>query len=270
MLEMTMIREIEDGTERFKTASALFTLARRDAATRAERKLMENGISLQYATERVWTTVGELKEQLRDGLEMKPITLVFLTDRLLNESCHRFLFGTDAVTELPRIESALAETMINGTAEEREAISTLVDRLFAYDDARSWLLDPVNLPALERTRIQTLCADRQVAPHRLLGKNEYSIFQVSIKIAAEQMISPREMPLNPLMYLTVMLNTSVDYFLAADYTEHTALRCFGAPESDVIEDKDVIYTLGKFIRLSPLSREKVLLSLQKGALLTNA
>ena len=263
MLDFSKIREIEDSKERYETALELFNQTRRDAGKTAEQTLMENAFDLTEAAERLNMTGDELRRQLRDGSVLEPLTIVLLADRLLNESCHRFLFGMDGITELPQTESVLTDALLEGTEVEREAISTLVDELFGYDDANNLLADPLNLPDVVRARILALCVDRQIEPSKLLGINEHHLCRISLKKVALQKAPPCEPQLNFLMYLAIMLNTSIDYFLTLDYVVHTAVRRFAAPEKDVIKDKDAIYTVGQFLHLSPQSREKVLASLRK-------
>lgn len=255
MLDLDALRGIEDREKRYRAALEMFIEAKLDAGERLEVELEGNGIEFPYAAEVMGYSVAEFRRQLsKGGIRFKPHLTLRLANMLLKESCHQLFFGERGVTELPRLESHLASILMDAGPDVKNEAYTMAIRLYSQDRDAGTLYCQQDDSGLVRDRILELCADRNVQLIYLLGKDECQMSKICLRKFVTQEAPPYIPQNQVLMYYAFMLNTSVDYFMAPDYTQFSDIRLFGAPADQVIRDAQTVKTIGKFLVLCPESR----------------
>lgn len=255
MLDLDALRKIEDRDQRYRAAIEMFIEAKVDAGERLEMELEGNGIEFPYAAEVMGYSVAEFRRQLRKGgVRFKPHLTLRLANILLKESCHQLFFGERGVTELPRLESHLASILMDTDPSVKNETYAMAIRLYGQDRDSGALYCQEDDSGLVRDRILELCADRNVQLIYLLGRDECQMSKICLrKIVMQE--KPPYIPHNQmLMYYAFALNTSLDYFMAPDYTQFSDIRLFGSPTDQVVRDAQTIKIIGKFLVLCPESR----------------
>lgn len=254
MLDLDSLRRIEDRDQRYRAALEIFTKAKLDAGARVEMELEGNGIDFPYAAEVMGTSVAEFRRQLDKGVRFKPHLTLRLANILLKESCHQLFFGERGITELPRLESHLTSILLEATPNVKNEVYAMAIHLYSQDRNSGTLYCQNDDSGLVRDRIMELCADRNVQSLYLLGQDECQMSKLCLRKFVTQE-EPIYIPQNQvLMYYAFALNTSLDYFMAPDYTQFSDIRLFGSPTNQAVRDAQVIKIIGKFLVLCSESR----------------
>lgn len=250
MIDTASLRSISDKRERYLTAVKVFEQAKLEAGHAIDAEFQEKGISYLYAADLVeYPYQGFRQNLLKRGLALKPHALTNLAYKVLNRSCHHLFFGVDGVTELPRLPSWLAKCMLGSERLKNEAF-------YSEGKEEGTLLNDIPEAELIRSRVFELAADRYVTVPNVLGADEPSIVKISLRKFTFPDKKSYVLKNIMLLYFTLELNTSLDYFTAPNYTQYTDLRCFGAPERECIRDRLVKQVLGKYLVLSPDAKKE--------------
>ena len=256
MIDTVSLLSIADKRERYLTAVKVFEQAKLEAGHAIDAEFQEKGISYLYAADLVeYPYQGFRQNLLKRGLALKPHALTNLAYKVLNRSCHHLFFGVDGVTELPRLPSWLAKCMLGSDRLKNEAFNC-VSRLYSEGKEDGTLLNDISEAELIRSRVFELAADRYVTVPNVLGADEPSIVKISLRKFTFPDKKSYVLKNIMLLYFTMELNTSLDYFTAPNYTQYTDLRCFGAPERECIRDRLVKQVLGKYLVLSPDAKKE--------------
>lgn len=255
MVDFDELRKIEDRNQRYRQALEVFTKTREEAGRRVALQLKANESPFSFVASELGYSPAGFNRRLQNGFGYRPHTVVHLAYEFLEDSCHQTFFGERGVTVLPRLESCLAHTMERLPDDALMEIYLLATRLFQQDEETSSLFCQHDDTGLVRARVLEQCTDRCVQPVNLLGTDECKSAKLNLRKFGLEEFESYIPQTQVIMYFAFSLNTSLDYFMAPDYTKYTALCCSDDPKRTVIQSGMVIKILGKFLVLSPESRK---------------
>ena len=159
---------------------------------------------------------------------------------VMNESCHKLMFGTEGKVMLPSIYAEMARAMAAIPVEEREALLRKASIQWAIYEKQN-PREVENAPHREVSkmigeRIFELSYDKGTQFYQVLGQDTpyYVRFYLSqFTIEDYKHESPR---LSLLMYLSFETGLALDYFIAENFTKK--VPCFYQAGDETIELKD--------------------------------
>jgi hypothetical protein len=200
---------------------------------------------------------GGLSRALSRGMFVtRPDALHKLGKLFLSKSCHEIMFGQRAKTILPRfLGSALAARR---AASGKRIFAGMLDRaLMIFDGERSRGAPPNPSSAeLLRERIGELAGERRATTPNVFGRAISRQARVILKNCAAP--GEAECSLQSLMYFALKAGTSLDYFIARDYTETTPVAYFSGNRLIDVDNEGALEFVSRFLRLSPDGQHELL------------
>lgn len=251
------LRSIENGALRYETARDAFEKGRTQIASGLFQELQDKGFSIRSVAADIGIDIGSFSRILNQKrpFAMLPGALEKLATKYLLKSTHEVMFGEPAVSMLPRHLSWLVKAMKHQSAATRKEISDYAASVYDVEKAEGLLPDKTT-EAIIRQRITEIAADLYVHPMSILGEDAAFIIKACLKkyLYTEQYIGN----LNSLMFYAFELNTTLDYFIALDYSSYTTLGYLYNGRIIEVTDKNAKSFISHYLRLSEKGQEDTL------------
>lgn len=259
----------EDVHVRYQKAKEVFDV-RRTALPNAVRCVLEERDLRQIDLSRsLHLDVAVMNRAIRpraEKFEFPPARLSEFARQGLGLSGHELLFGERLPTRLPRYLSVIVEGLLRDQEKQAKAMSCVIGDLWQSDNERTWREEYYSELNDKKYSPEELLADRitevsegmYVTPTLMFGMSVPYGFRNALRVAVET--KDRMLRTNTLMFLAMCLHTTVDYFLAVDYTMYTDVCLYNLDKDGqpiIVKDPMVLLFLSHYLRLSKEGQEKV-------------
>lgn len=248
--------EIDDDKKRYEVSLSVFGDMRRDVTKLVRETIQEKKYKITEIANDIGVDVGGISRRTRNDNTMFSLpnnSLVKFSRKYMTRSCHELFFGEKGITMLPKPLSVLVEYLSESSDANKERILTFTEQEYSAAAAMDELLTDVKASDLMRERLLEQIRDRHINPAYLFGKSAPAALKYSIRRYMDPEVD-QSGNLSNIMYYTMCLGTSFDYFLAVDYTPYVGFKLFGADDSEVIKDKKIRRFVSKYLLL-PKSRK---------------
>ena len=255
-IDVDEIMSVEDEKLRFQKAKDSFSKARLALSGEIRLFLDEHGISQLDAAEIANVTPSALNKILKKEFSLPTQSIAPFAFQIMRTSCHKLFFGQDLPTMMPKVLSYLVRELSDMEDTEREPFYSELEQLYIRDEEKKSLATDKSCPELLRDRVLEAASDRFIFPSHLCGR----LTDMSIKVSLRK-IEATEYPefacsVPTIMYFAMSINTTVDYFVTADYTKFTSLRYFDGDVTDIVTEPDLISFVSKYLLLSKQSQDQ--------------
>lgn len=254
------LREIEDPGARYRAAMDAFEArdARLQIGRDVAKALKESGHATTHVAANIGVDKGILSKYLtgKRPFGLSGDGLIKMGTMYLHKSAHQIMFGETAATLLPRHLEMVAKAMKSADSETREKVSAI-----AGDALR---LEQIERKAPERQcsevigmRLKEIAADMYLNPLRIFGDDA----DADLKVALKRYVNPSSAVigyLSTFMLYALELNTTLDYFIAEDYSAYTPIGYQNGKVTTVVSDRKTQSFVSSYLRLSDQGQNEVL------------
>lgn len=242
--------------ERYEAALEAFGDLRNIVSKKVAAELKEKGLSLPALSRGLQVDIGGLSKRLRANFSLPFDALRILSYYYLDKSCHEVMFGEKHATRLRGETAALARSLSRLPARGRNNVLELAYTIYRKEADIGRI--SVNPPSSQiiRERIKEIADGKYCAEIEIFGADAPPFLKSCIvKYMADD--SAYVGKINSLMFYTLELNTSLDYFISADYTKYTTLSYLDGGAERTVSDVKTAQIIGKYLCLSPEGRARL-------------
>jgi hypothetical protein len=248
---------IDDPEEQYAQLKAAYERARPLVTADVAGALSAKGYRLTSVADAIGVDAGGLSRALsRGAFVTKPDALHRLGKLFLSRSCHEIMFGTRGRTILPGFLGTALD--VRRATGGKRIFAGALDRaaaIYADEQARGALPKPSSAELL-RERLGELAGERRAAIPNIFGRSVCRQARVILRNCMAP--AGTECSLQSLMYFAVKAGTSLDYFIAQDYTETTPVAYFRKNHLIDADNEGALDFVSKFLRLSPAGQRALL------------
>lgn len=258
-IDVKELLKIEDDKQRYNQSIKLFDEARRDVTRRVREAIQENNYKITRIAAEIGVDAGGISRRIRNDsttFSLPAPALVKFSRIYMKMSCHELFFDSRGISELPNSLSVMLKYIMSGSEAQRDEILAFIAQRYENALANNELRTDVKSYELMRERILEQAGDRYIQPVYLFGSSAPAALKNAVKRYMDPEIEQAG-NLSSIMYYAASLGTSLDYFLAVDYTPFTELKLFGDDDGQIIEDEELRDFVSKYLLLPPGAQTEV-------------
>lgn len=271
VIDTKKIMSIEPEEYRYKEAKRLFYLSRIDLTEQIIQKCREKGITshgfsvLANVNATFAFKIFTKIDVDEDGNETRfPFIVPYegmaaLIDTLFDKSVHEMFFGQKCPAQVPKTISQIIKGLQSISDTERNSFLNQVNRIYNMNKFRGRLVKSENTHRLFLERLYEYSDDLFFHPKKVFRSpiQPIRLFLRSVTNEAGSYENTRSFAtIETLMYLSMLMDMSLDQLIAVDYTTHCDLRLYG--EDTIVEDEWIKEFVSQYLQIPAEDKEAVI------------
>jgi hypothetical protein len=253
-IDTNALLRIADGEERYEKSCDEFNRCREDLSQEIKKYMKEEGISSIDLSTFLGIDPGGLSRSLRKPFAVPLDKMTLFCYEFMHQSCHELFFGQSANTRLPRMLSYIVKIMM-GNAVIKKRVYERAEALYTQHRNANTLLTGCDTVDIVRARILEWAGDIVIPAKYLCGIDSPMPIRSGLSRLAEG--ERTSLRINTVMYYTLIAETTLDYFLAVDYTQYTNIFLHDASPNDTIHDRFIRRFVGRYLTLPQEAKDEL-------------
>ena len=258
--ELEALRNIKDKEEQFGALQRFYEQYRTNISQRVHSNLQVKKYPMSHAAQAIGVDKAAFSRSLAGKFRAPVKSLVVLSHHCLEESTHETIFlGEKKPVLLPQHLALLAKEISKSTAAEaRSELLTKVVEIF-LEEYRAKQLPSIGVPEIVKLRIAEIAEEQYTTAMDIFGPDTPTDAKRVFRRYAILEGYDNAGSLFGIFYLTVMRDTSMDYFLVPDYTQFNDIAYKGDNgETVIVRNNDIVTIVSRILQLSTKGQTEVL------------
>lgn len=198
---------------------------------------------------------GHVNHCFKGNRWFAPSALGILAYKFLFCSCDSLFFEREPVAMLSKAASVVAESLLDeAETGNADVCAQYIEEAYEETKSANKLITFSN--ELINNRIMEYTEDRYIFPDDIVvSVDESEKSNPYLRLTMKKLYNssePQSVRLTLLLYLSIMLNAPLDYFIAPDYARYVDVRLFGTTgDNDIIKNEKIKRRVGMFLQLPP-------------------